>query len=241
MPLPTIELPTYDLRLPSSGKQVTIRPFTVKEEKLLLIALESGAEQDIITTTKQVINNCIVSDPINLDSIPFFDVDYLFIALRAKSVGEAIDVKFRCENDVNGQTCGNIFPVKIDISNCKVKKNDEISPEIRLSNAIFVKMKYPSYAVIKSILDNDNILNKKTQMIIGSIDYIQEKERVFRSKDVPRNELVQFVESLTKDQYKKLENFVDNFPSFVVEAHAKCPKCGFDHYLEYKEFASFFV
>lgn len=236
-----IELPTYELKLPSSGETVKIRPFTVKEEKLLLIALESDDDSEIINTTKQIINNCIVSEPIDLDKLPFFDVDYLFIALRAKSIGETVDLKFRCEASFNDTKCGAVFPVKIDISNVEVKKDEKAEMAIKLTENITVKMKYPSYTTVKSILDNDTIINKKINLIVGSIYYIMKGDQTFKANETPRNELVGFVESLTQDQFRKLEYFVDHYPNFVVTADATCPQCGFEHHIEYKDFTSFFV
>jgi len=240
MSLPVIELPTYTVKLPSSMKEVLIRPFTVKEEKLLLMALQSGDEKDIIHTTKQVINNCLVNKDVDVEKLPFFDIDYLFIALRGKSVGDTVDVSFKCNNLIEGKECGNIFSAKIDIANVKTVK-EEIDPKIKISPTIAVKMKYPTYAIMKTIMDSDTALNKKIHMIVGSIDYIQEKEKVHTSKDLTRDELYTFVESLTQDQFKKLEYWVDHFPSFVVTANAKCKKCGFDHRLEYSDFTTFFV
>lgn len=241
MTLPKLDLPLHKLKIPSSGKEIIVRPFLVREEKLLLIAQESGIEADIINTTKQVINNCIVGDNVRIDTLPFFDVDYLFIALRAKSVGESIDIKYRCNNIVGEEECGNIFPAKIDISNCKVIKNESISNEINVSGTIKVKMKYPTYSIMKNIMDNDNIINKKIQVVVGSIDYIKEKEKIYGPKDVTREELVQFIEGLTQEQFKKFEIFVDNFPTFVITSEAVCDKCGFKHHLEYKDFTSFFL
>lgn len=241
MTIPEITLPTYKVKLPSSGKEVTIRPFTVKEEKLLLMALQSQDERDIINTTKQVITNCLVNGDIKVDSLPFFDVDYLFIALRGKSVGETVDVSFKCNNTVDGNTCGNIFDTKIDIANVKMIKDDTIDPKIKVSPTILVKMRYPNYQDMKIIMDSDTELNKKIHMIVASIEYIQEKEKVYTLKDMTRDELYKFVEGLTQDQFKKLEYFVDNLPTFVVTANAKCKKCGFNHSLEYNDFTSFFV
>lgn len=240
MSLPVLELPTYTVKLPSNMKEVLIRPFTVKEEKLLLMALQSGDPKDIIHTTKQVINNCLVNKDVDVEKLPFFDIDYLFIALRGKSVGETVDVSFKCNNLVEEKECGNIFTTKIDIANVKTVK-EEIDPKIRVSPTIIVKMKYPTYALMKTIMDSDTSLNKKIHMIVGSIDYIQEKEKIYTQKDMTQNELYSFVESLTQDQFKKLEYWVDHFPSFVVTAEAKCKKCGFDHRLEYSDFTTFFV
>jgi hypothetical protein len=239
--LPTIDVPTYEIKIPSTGKPVTVRPFLVKEEKLLLMALQSNDDQEIINTTKQVIRNCIIDGDIDVEKLPFFDVDYLFIALRAKSVGESIDIKFTCNNTVGGSKCGNIFPAKIDISNSKVVKDDSISNDVVLSGALRIKMKYPSYSAMKTILDDDAVLNKKIKIVVSSIEYIQDKDKIYSTKDVSKEELTSFVENLTQDQFRKLEHFVDNFPSFVVTTEASCDKCGYNHRLEYRDFSSFFV
>jgi len=238
--LPRISYPIYELKLPSDGRTIKVRPFLVKEEKLLLMAVESNDENEIINTTKQIINNCIVEGKINVDTLPFFDIDYLFIALRAKSVGESIEVKFTCNNIVDSVKCGNIFLANIDISNCGVVTDPTVTNPITLGNNMTIKMKYPNYATMKNILSKDNVLNKKVNIIVESIEYIQNGENLYTLKDMTKEELKEFVEGLTQNQFKLVEKFVDNFPYFVVLAEAKCNKCGFWHKLQYKEFTSFF-
>lgn len=240
MGLPKIDLPVYEVRLPSNNKAVKIRPFLVKEEKLLLMALQSDDDIEIINTTKQVINNCLIDSDVNIDTLPFFDVDYLFIALRAKSIGEAIEVKFTCNNQVDGRSCGNNFPAKIDISNSEIMKDDSITTLIDLGK-VKVKMKYPSYTTMKMILDDDAVMNKKINIIAGSIDQIIDGDTVHTLKDLTQEDIIEFIENLTKDQFAKLEHFVNNFPSFEVKTKATCNKCGFEHHLNYSDFASFFV
>ena len=112
--LPKIDVPIYNVKLPSTGQELSVRPFLVKEEKMLLMAVKSDDAQEIIRTTKQVINNCIVSPEIDVDTLPFFDIDYLFIALRAKSVGESIDVNFICQSEVDGDKCGGKLKQRTD-------------------------------------------------------------------------------------------------------------------------------
>ena len=238
--IPKSDLPNYEVKLPSNGKEVTIRPFTVKEEKILLMAIEANDDREIIRTTKQIIANCILTDGIDIEKLPFFDVDYLFIALRAKSIGDKIEVRFKCNNLVGENPCGNVFSAWVDIANVVIK-DSKIEPKIRISNTVSVKMKCPSYSVMKFIKDTDLVLNKKIAMIVGSIAYIQDKERVITAgKDATQKELEEFVEGLTQEQFKKMEEFIENFPSFVIETTAKCGKCGFDHRLEYSDFAAFF-
>ena len=241
--IPKVDLPIYELTLPSSGKKIRIRPFIVKEEKLLLMAVESNDEATIIDTTKQILNNCIIEGQgINIDKLPFFDVDYLFISLRAKSIGESIDINYTCNNITdNGTRCGNVFPAKIDVSNCVVSKDETISRDVQISSKMMVRMKYPNYTTMKMILENDNVINKKINIIAGSIEMIQDGDNIYTLKDFTKQELVGFIDNLTQEQYRKLEHFVDNFPSFVITTEALCPACGYTHKLEYKDFASFFV
>ena len=137
MPLPKLDVPLYQIKIPSTGKEITIRPFLVKEEKLLLIAAQSKDQAEIINTTKQIINNCIVDGDVNVETLPFFDIDYIFIALRAKSVGESIDINFTCNNVIeDGEACGSRFTAKIDITNCEIVKNENIKQEITLSGSL---------------------------------------------------------------------------------------------------------
>lgn len=241
--IPKVDLPIYELTLPSNGRKIQIRPFIVKEEKLLLMAVESNDERTIIDTTKQILNNCIVGEQdFNVDKLPFFDIDYLFISLRAKSIGESVDINYTCNNIIPDRgRCGNVFPAKIDVANCSVIKDETVSKDIRLSGSIIVKMKYPNYTTMKMILENDNVINKKINIIAGSIEMIQDGENVYTTKDFTKQELIDFIENLTQEQYRRLEHFVDNFPSFVITTEAICPSCGYTHKLEYKDFASFFV
>ena len=135
MPLPKIDLPVYDFTIPSSGKEIRVRPFTVKEEKLLLIAIESKVAVDIIATVKQVINNCIQDDTIDDDKLPFFDIDYLFIFLRAKSVGDEVTVSLTCNNVLeNGEECGHNFEAQADVGNVELIKYDGVLDDIKLGD-----------------------------------------------------------------------------------------------------------
>ena len=233
--LPKLVLPHYDIKVPSTGKTIKIRPFTVREEKILLLALESGDPNDIINATLQTVQACIVTKKVNVDTMPFFDVDYLFIAMRAKSVGESIDINYTCPT----AGCGHTFKTDIDITNCEVI-NYNNNNLIDLGN-IKIQMKYPNYATMKKLDESVNPMIKKIDFIAACIDYIAEGEKIISTKDVTREELIEYIEGMTQAQYKKLEQFVDYLPSFVVTKDIKCPKCGNDNHLEYTEFESFFV
>jgi hypothetical protein len=238
--IPKLTVPTYEVTLPSNGQKVRIRPFLVKEEKLLLMAIESNDNDEIIRTTIDIIQNCIQTKDVDIEKLPFFDVDYLFIALRAKSVGESIDVKFHCNSSHNGFICGNEFKAAIDISNCGIRKNEAIGTSINLGQGLTVKMHYPSYTEMKKINSQDSSDDLTHAIIAKCMDMMVQGDNVYTRKDF-ETEIDEFLGGLTKDQYAKLVKWSDNLPTFYVKAEAKCDKCGFDHKLEYEEFESFFV
>ena len=239
MELPKIDVPILELPLPSSGKIVHARPFTVKEEKLLLQAAQSKDTQEIIKTTKQVINNCIYDDTVEVSTLPFFDIDYLFIALRAKSIGETIEMNYSCNHVINGEKCGGVFPVQLNISKATILKNEEVEQKIMLSADVGVMMKYPSYDAMKVII-SDTAYDKRIRLIYNSIDYIFDKQQVYSSKDMDKEKIVAFVDDLTQANLSKLEAWVDNLPYFEIKTEKACPKCGFVHNIKYKDFSSFF-
>lgn len=240
MPLPKIDLPVYDFTIPSSGKVIKVRPFTVKEEKLLLMAIESKVASDIIATVKQVINNC-VQDEIDVDKLPFFDIDYLFIFLRAKSVGEQAAVNLTCNNVLeDGNTCNHQFMTEVDVGSVELVKFDGVNDDIKLGPASGVKMRYPNYGIMRKIEELPDI-DKKTHIIVSSIDFIYDKTGMHSHKDYTPDELKDFVENLTEENYKKLEYYVDRFPTIAGKIEADCPKCKFHHNVRYTEFYDFFT
>lgn len=238
MALPKIELPIYDLKIPSNGKEIQIRPFKVKEEKLLLMANESNDPDEMINATKQVVNNCIVSEKVDIEKLTFFDIDYIFIALRAKSVGDKIEMKYTCnavtEDD---KTCGGSFDAEIDISNVIIIKSDDMKIDL---GGVQIKMKYPSYSIMKAISDKDSVIDKKIKLIAACTDVVTQGDKVYTRKDFTEKEMIGFIENLSEQQYRKLEVFVNNLPYFIVRLEKKCPKCGFDHVMEYNDLTDFF-
>jgi len=238
--LPKIDVPTYNVEIPSTKEKITVRPFTVKEEKLLLMVMESQDVNEIVNTVKQVINNCIVKGKVNVDKLPFFDIDFLFIFLRAKSIGESVEVNLTCNNEVDGKTCGNVFPAMMDIAKCEIVRPEKISEDIKLNEKQGVKMKYPNYAEMKRAEFNEDI-DEKTSTIVNAIDYIYDANGMYSHKDYSKEELTEFVEGLTEANYKQMMEFIDNFPTFVVKMEATCTKCGFHHNVRYTDFYDFFM
>lgn len=239
MALPKIELPAYEVTIPSSGKTIRARPFTVKEEKMLLMAVESRVQSEIITTVRQVINNCLLDGDVDVDKMPFFDVDYLFTFLRGKSVGEAVEVNLTCNNVVDSEVCGQEFKAEMDIAKVELITQD-ISNDIKLGPAAGVKMRYPNYSIMRKVEELPEI-DKKTFIIVSSIEYVYDKDGMHSFKDYTTDELKDFVEGLTEENYKKLEDYVDKFPVVAAKIEATCPKCGFEHKVRYTDFFDFFI
>ena len=241
MALPKIELPAYEFTVPSTEKIIRVRPFTVREEKLLLLAIESKVAADVIVTVKQVINNCILDGDLDVDKMPFFDIDYLFIFLRAKSVGETVEVKLTCNNVIeDGTTCGNQFTADMDIGKIELLKDDDLSNDIKLNATSGVRMRYPNYSVMRKLEELPDI-DKKTHIIASSIDYIYDKTGMHSYKDYTLDELKEFVEDLTEENYSKLERYIDSFPTIAAKINATCTKCGFEHKVRYTDFIDFFI
>lgn len=240
MPLPKIDLPLYDLTIPSTGKTIKVRPFVVKEEKLLLMALEGKNPTELVATVKQVINNCIQDNSVDIEKLPFFDVDYMFIFLRAKSVGETVTVNMTCNNVLDDNSvCNHKFQTEMDIGKIDIV-DPKKSPDIKLTAKTGVRMRYPSYAVMRR-LEQLSDLEKKTEIICASIDYVYDDKGMYKHTDYTPEELKDFVEGLTEESYLKLEEWIDNFPSIAALLEAKCEKCGFEHKVRYTDFIDFFI
>lgn len=240
MELPKLSVPIYTATLPSTGQKIRVRPFFVKEEKLLLIAKESGDPRTMIEVTKQIITNCLVDNDLNVSDLPFFDIDYLFLLLRAKSIGETVEMNFVCNNKVDEEKCGAVFPVELDILKATLSKNETIEEKVWLNDSVGVKFKYPKYAAMKMINDDLSPFEQKMKIVENSIDYIFDKEKTYSSKEIDSENLQKFIEGLTQKQMNVLENWVNNLPYFEIRTSQTCPKCNFNHEIKFKDFTSFF-
>lgn len=240
--LPKIDVPTYELTLPSNGKKVLFRPFLVKEEKMLLMAAQTKDPEEIIKSTKQVLNNCILSEDVDITKLPFFDVDYMFITLRAKSIGETVKVNFICLNpQEDGSKCQGKFAIDLDILNVGLDKNEEQTLNIQFNDDLIFTMKYPTYDTMKTLDKKSNALDIKIKTIMACTEKIFTKGQYYTSKDFTPEELQNFIEGLTQEQFQKLDDFISNFPSFYINGEGTCPECGKYHYVRYKDFINFFL
>ena len=212
MPLPTVATPTYELKLPSSNKKIKYRPFLVKEEKVLIIALESKSQTEITNAVKDVLKQCILTKDVNIDALPTFDIEYIFLNIRAKSIGEAIKVRVKCPDD--GET---EVPVTVYVDEIKVVKSKEHKTDIVLDDNMTLRMKYPSInQFIETNFDTDEdpkeSVNKTFKIISECIDQIYTQEDAWDAKDYTSKERVEFVEQLNSKQYKEVEKFFATMP-----------------------------
>jgi hypothetical protein len=239
MPLPKIATPTYELELPSTGETIQYRPFLVKEEKLLVIALESEDTKQITTSIKTVIKNCILTKGIKVEDLPTFDIEYLFLNIRGKSVGEVIDVNIICPDDEETQVT-----VKINLDDIKVQKNEEHSNRIKLDNSIMMEMKYPSLEqFIKNNFDfsDKNAMDQSFELIGSCIDKIFTEDEVWVTSDVSKKELTEFLESMNSSQFKDIEKFFETMPKLSHKIVVRNPKTSVESEVVLEGLASFFA
>ena len=166
MALPKIDTPIYEIDLPLSKQHIRFRPFLVKEQRNLMMALEANDAETVEMNIKQVLNNCTLTEGVDIEKLPIVDVEYYFLNLRAKSVGEVIDSKYRCNNIVEGKDCGNIMEKPINLLSVNVDSTDQVSPEIQLTDKLSVKMKYPEFSIIKDSIHLDN----DTEIVLNDIN-----------------------------------------------------------------------
>lgn len=239
MPLPKISTPTYELELPSTGETIQYRPFLVKEEKLLVIALESEDMKQITTAIKTVIKNCILTKNIKVESLPTFDIEYLFLNIRGKSVGEELEVNIICPDDGETQV-----PVKINLDDIRVQKNDEHSNRIKLDDSIMMEMKYPSLdQFIKNNFDfsDKNAMDQSFELIASCIDKIFTEEEVWTAGDVTKKEMNDFLESMNSSQFKDIEKFFETMPKLSHTIKVTNPVTEIESEVVLEGLASFFA
>ena len=210
MPLPKISTPTYELELPSTGKKIKYRPFLVREEKILILALESEDEKQIATAIKNTLKDCIQTRGIKVENLPTFDIEYLFLNIRGKSVGESVDLIVTCPDD--GETT---VPVKVYIDEINVTKEKNHSPDIDLDGKLTLRMKYPSLDQFVSSnfsFDEREDLDKTFEIIASCIDVIFNEDDAWSTSDVTKKELMTWMDGLNSSQFKKIEEFFSSMP-----------------------------
>ena len=240
MALPKLDVPTYEIELPVSKKKIKYRPFLVKEQKNLLMAIESNESTTIQQNVKDILNNCTITEGINIDKLPIIDVEFYFVNLRAKSVGETVESRYKCNNTVDDHECGNIMEKDINLLELKVQMDSTVNPEIQLTNKVSIKMKYPEFGMVQDSLKFDDITDITFNMIANSIEYIYDGEQFYYGHEAQPGEMLEFVEGMNQEQFAKVEEFFSKLPKLKETIDLTCSKCGFQHKIDVEGLENFF-
>jgi len=239
MPLPTITTPSYELELPSTGKRIKYRPFLVKEEKLLVLALETENTKDISTAIKTVLKNCIQSRGVKIDKLPTFDIEFLFLNIRGKSVGEEIEVNLIAPDDEVTSV-----PVTINIDDIKISKKKDHTNKIKLDESLMMEMKYPSLdEFVKNNFDFDGEvdMDQSFDLIASCIDKIYNEEEVWSTADCTKKEVKDFLEQMNSMQFKEIEKFFETMPKLSHNVTFTNPKTKVESTVVLEGLSSFFA
>ena len=239
MPLPKIATPTYELELPSTGESIQFRPFLVKEEKVLVLALESEDTKQITTAIKAVIKSCVQTKGIKVEALPTFDIEFLFLNIRGKSVGENIEVNIICPDDETTEV-----PVNIDLDEIRVQKNDEHTRQIKIDDTLMMEMKYPSLdQFIKNNFDfeNKNAMDQSFDLIASCIDKIYSEDDVWAADDCSKKEIKDFLEQMNSFQFKGIEKFFETMPKLSHKIKVTNPNTEVESEVVLEGLASFFA
>ena len=239
MPLPKIATPTYELVIPSTKKKIKYRPFLVKEEKVLIVAMESEDTKQIAGAVKDVIKNCILTRGVKVEELSTFDIEYLFLNIRGKSVGEEIEVNIICPDDEETQV-----PVTIDLDDINVIKNDEHTNKIKLDENLMMEMRYPSLdEFIKNNFDfkSENAMDQSFNLIASCINNIFSDEEVWAAEDCTKKEIKEFLEQMNSAQFKDIEKFFETMPKLSHKIKVTNPKTKVESEVVLEGLASFFA
>ena len=239
MPLPKIATPTYELVLPSTDETIQFRPFLVKEEKLLVLALESEDNKQITTAIKSVLKNCVLTKGIKVEQLPTFDIEFLFLNIRGKSVGEELEVNIVCPDDEKTQVT-----VDINLDDIQVQKNEEHNKQIKLDENLMMEMKYPSLdQFIKNNFDfnEKNQMDQSFQLIASCIDKIYTEDEVWATADCTKKEVNDFLEQMNSGQFKLIETFFETMPKLSHVIKVTNPKTKVESDVVLEGLASFFA
>ena len=239
MPLPKIATPTYELVLPSTEQTIQFRPFLVKEEKLLVLALESEDTKQITTAIKAVLKSCVLTKGVKVENLPTFDIEFLFLNIRGKSVGEELQVNIICPDDEETQVTVDVF-----LDDIQVQKNEEHTNKIQLDENLMMEMKYPSLdQFIKNNFDfnEKNAMDQSFQLIATCIDKIYTEDEVWATADCTKKEVNDFLESMNSGQFKEIEKFFETMPKLSHTIKVTNPKTKVESDVVLEGLASFFA
>lgn len=239
MALPKINTPTFEMTVPSTDQKVTYRPFLVKEEKILLMALEGKDQKEMANALKQTISNCCLDD-IDVNSLAPFDLEYFFLLLRAKSIGETIDLTYACQNKKGKTDCTNLIKFSVNIDDVKVTKDSNHTNKIDLTDTVGIMMKYPALETMLNQEFDTNNYDDILNVIMDCMESIYDETSIYKMKDTDKTETTEFLEGLTQDQFIKIRAFFDTMPKVRYEDTITCEKCKKDNKIEIEGMQNFF-
>lgn len=244
--LPKIDVPIYSVKLLSLKDLVKFRPFTVKEEKLLLMASEAEDVTSTVDTIKQIMNNCVLSD-VDMSKLPIYDFEYLFLNIRARSVGEVVKLQYKCNNDINDEEgdgthkCDTLVKIDVNLMEINFRNKEKIDTKIEITDKMGVVMKHPSLDIYKSFTEDVDSGNLIVKMTASCIDYIYDADQIYYAKDYTEEELIDFIESLQSKDLEKIKDFFESMPRLSKDIDFNCPKCGYKEVMHLEGIESFFV
>jgi hypothetical protein len=238
--LPKIDMPTYTVKLPISELTVKYRPYNVKEQKILAMAKESGDNNSLVDAIIQIAQNCCVDNTTDVADLPLNDVEFLFYQLRARSESEILELKYRCENLVEDKKCNNIMEYELNLlTELEVTKPD-VSPIIEVTDKIGLKLRHQRFE--KDIIgDKLPTPQEVLEIIAKNVEFIYDENSAYSGKDVPLQNIVDWIGELPPEKYVKIEEFFANEPKIIKKLDIKCTKCGFDHSIEVRDIFDFFI
>lgn len=247
MALPKLVVPLYDVVCPS-GLKVSFRPFLVKEEKLLMIAMQSKETETIISTAKQILENCIGDvSGVDIDKLPLFDVEFLFLNLRARSIGEEVTLRYKCNQTVTDANTGNLVvcsavsEYQVDLLKIQPKFGTGHNKYVQLTEAVGVTLRYPTFKAFRNVARKDLPADDAFNFLVECIESINDASNVVLTKDVTHEEVAEFVNDLNHMQVDKMDQFFDTMPKIELTIPFKCPKCSHTEEIMVKGLDSFFV
>lgn len=240
MALPKIEYPLHEIYVKSLDRKIKFRPFLVKEEKLLLIAKESKEIDDIKMSLRQVITNCSAEE-FDVDSLPIFDIEMIFLKLRARSVGESVKLVFNCQNVVEGNICNADTDYTLDLEKIIYEEPEGHNPTVMLTDKIGLRLKYPSLDMDVTMDENAPAYVTIMMTLISNIDYIFDEESVYKTEDITKEELLEYLGGITIDKMAEIKNFFKTSPKVVLKDEVPCVKCGHIHKIRNEDLLGFFI
>lgn len=241
--LPKILQYTFAIEIPSIKKKVDFRPFLEKERQVLLMILETEAS-DIFEHLRKLIMACCMDPKLKIDDLTSFDVEYIFLQLRAKSIGEIMSPTFQCKNEISEEkVCDNIITVDVDLTKVTISPI-ELEYKVEINSELGVVFKYPTFKILEDLEKYSFDIESREylyHLVAGCIDYIYDKDSVYHGKEHSTEDLIDFLTSLTFEQFKKIETFIQKIPMVQYHIKKKCNKCGYDHDFLLEGYESFFV